>query len=811
MTVQITVPDWVVHRADNQTKRSTVYSVSVHPDGTRLATGGLDTKIRIWATSPILDAKASEEEESPRLLSTLARHTGAVLAVRWSHSGRYLASGSDDTVCFIWDLDASGMGGGMVFGSSETNLENWRPYKRLPAHESDVTDIAWSESDTYLGTVGLDSLAIVWSGSTFERLRSIRAHQGFIKSISFDPTEQFFATGSDDRKLKIWRTIDGGLEACITAPFTSSPSSTFFHRSSWTPDGANLIASNAMNGPVFVASVIKRLSWTSDVSLVGHENAVTVAACSPRLFRGANDSVSTIVALGSLDQSVSVWLTSCPRPLLVARDLFERGVMDLSWSSDGYTLYACSSDGQVASIVFTSEELGTVLPDQEVVSLRKAFGYVPKAPRTQQIDSTPLPARASMQVRPALTAVKPPAPGERLKQEITRNANGKRRIRPTLLAGEATPAEAFTNSNDTRNTNAILSQFPVSGGRTLGGEKRTASASETLMTLDPISAASTSANSISPVIQSILRESCELGVIDIRNATDAPCEIALLNSADQVQWVDFAESPCICVAGSNLFVAVALLNGGLIWYASRGPRLCSLMLGEPMIRLASMGNILAAVSTSRRMYRWNVIQRKALPGSIQLPQDVDILDFYVHTNGVPIVILSNGEALGLDSDKDAFRVVASRWLLNHSSASDPQSTAWEPVKRVEKQVNELPTLTAKMVSNHSDFKQAATLRHLEMRMTAAEMLESASEYRQAIHALAGQLAEQGIRNQAEELLRSLLGPIYFKPESHTEWNPFVCGMAKRELLSSILTVMSTHRALTELVQHVQTLLDAVMS
>ena len=76
--VQITVPDWVVHRADERSKRTTIYSLSVHPDGTRLATGGLDTKIQIWATAPIQD----EDVQAPRLLCTLARHTGAVLAVR---------------------------------------------------------------------------------------------------------------------------------------------------------------------------------------------------------------------------------------------------------------------------------------------------------------------------------------------------------------------------------------------------------------------------------------------------------------------------------------------------------------------------------------------------------------------------------------------------------------------------------------------------------------------------------------------------------------------------------------------------------
>ena len=35
----------------------------------------------------------------------LAFHTGTVMSVRWSHSGRWLASGSDDSAIMIWDFD----------------------------------------------------------------------------------------------------------------------------------------------------------------------------------------------------------------------------------------------------------------------------------------------------------------------------------------------------------------------------------------------------------------------------------------------------------------------------------------------------------------------------------------------------------------------------------------------------------------------------------------------------------------------------------------------------------------------------------
>lgn len=122
---------------------------------------------------------------------------------------------------------------------------------------------------------------MIWCGYTLERLRKLDQHQGFVKGVCWDPVGEFLATQSDDKTVKIWRTTDWGLEAEIAKPFEDSPGSTFFRRLSWSPDGAHITASNAMNnnGFVFVAAVIARNTWTSEISLVGHENTVEVAVC----------------------------------------------------------------------------------------------------------------------------------------------------------------------------------------------------------------------------------------------------------------------------------------------------------------------------------------------------------------------------------------------------------------------------------------------------------------------------------------------------------------------------------------------------
>ena len=780
MTVKVVVPDWVVHRADDRSKRTTVYSLAAHPDGSRLATGGLDTKIRIWATSPMLHEKESERPDCDRLLCTLARHTGAVLVVRWSHSGRFLASGSDDTVALIWELDPSGMGTGLAFGSTERNVEHWRPHRRLPGHESDVTDLAWSEQDEYLATVGLDSLVMIWSGDTFERLRTIQGHQGFVKGVAFDPVDQFLATASDDKTVKIWRTSDWGLEKSVSEPFRTSPSSSFFRRPAWSPDGANLLTANAMNGPVFVSTAIKRLAWSFDTSLVGHENAVVVVAFSPRLFRGVNgQEVSTVVALGSQDQSVSVWITGLPRPVLVARDVFERHVMDLSWSADGYTLYACSSDGSIALFTFTPDELAETLPDTTLTQARESYGFVRKT-RATHAPQAALPMRAGTAERPRMLtarkgkAPRPPAPPARLTQQITINKDGKRRIRPTLLDADGLPTETLDTADSSHNRKlptldddpvplAKLQRADGQLGRTLGGDLDRGRSGPSRALGVPLAANGAPLCIEPPTVLSVLRQACADVTVEARNhePDSGVSEMSLLDGAGRVLWLDYVAFPVVLATATRAFVAVALSDGSLVWYSRRGRRLATLQLDAPCAQLQGEGVHLAAVTCASELVHWDVLAEREVHRAVRLPCGGEQLHLFKLINGVAALVVGQ-QAFAFDPRKMAFVCICSAWHLQHSECWDARHGAGagrEPVGYIEGEVNALITRNDPDATD-AMHRTVATIRHLETRMAAAALLDSPAEYRQALHALAKKLADERLEAQAEDLIRMLLGPLY---------------------------------------------------
>ncbi|KAJ1972443.1 HIR complex subunit [Dimargaris xerosporica] len=389
-------PEWIQHE-DDKGKRTSIFSLSVHPNGNRLATGGLDTKVKIWNTEPVLRKDAETDLGVPKLLAAMGLHNGTVLCLAWSNGeGRYLASGSDDNIVLIWELDtnaADGFGSayGNLNGLGNSNVENWKAIKRLVGHESDVTDVAWAPENQYLATCGLDNFVFIWDGTNFERLKKLDCHQGFVKGLTWDPIGKYLASQSDDKTLNVYKCLDDWkLETRVKLPFETSNNVTLYRRPSWSPDGSFIATANAAERSIQIAAIVSRDKWKSEISLVGHAAAIETVKFNPVLFKpsDSDDSALTedqsrqqytsICAVGSQDRSISVWTTRDQRPISVAEGFFAHNVLDLDWSPDGLTLYGCSYDGSIVALSFEEVEFGCAISMDEKVQLMSKHGYKQK-------------------------------------------------------------------------------------------------------------------------------------------------------------------------------------------------------------------------------------------------------------------------------------------------------------------------------------------------------------------------------------------------------------------------------------------------
>ena len=493
------------------------YSVTINNDGTRIASGGLDGNVKIWdtatilgftklSTAPMKNSKSDSvttpqvdslpDESLRRPLCSMSRHNGVVTTVKFSPDGRFLASGSDDKICLIWEKDEEQANRPKQFGVEEADLEHWTVRKRLVAHDNDIQDIGWSPDGSLLVTVGLDRSIIIWNGMTFERIKRYDIHQSMVKGIVFDPANKFFATASDDRTVRIFRyykklndlnNYEFQMEHIVMDPFKKSPLTSYFRRMSWSPDGQHIAVPNATNGPVPSIAIISRGNWATDISLIGHEAPCEVCSFSPRLFdTGSKDKdhqFSTVLATAGQDRTLVVWSTATSRPLMVAEEIVSNSITDMCWSPDGRTIYFCCLDGSITCIHFEENELGKVVSEDTIVEQLHRYGadrettVFPESTEQLELEDiaekmllpkagqpTPQLVKSKETMNPVTSVVEKPQPSapvetkqqstatksklKTLSQNITITKGGKKRVAPLLVSSSSNNAkQTFTSTS----------------------------------------------------------------------------------------------------------------------------------------------------------------------------------------------------------------------------------------------------------------------------------------------------------------------------------------------------------------------------
>ncbi|OVA05979.1 WD40 repeat [Macleaya cordata] len=380
-------PNWIRHEGMQ------IFSIDIQPGGLRFATGGGDHKVRIWNMK--CAARELENDKSTQgLLATLRDHFGSVNCVRWAKHGRYVASGSDDQVILIHERKPGS--GTTEFGSGEApDVENWKVVMTLRGHTADVVDLNWSPDDSILASGSLDNTVHIWSMSNGICTAVLRGHSSLVKGVAWDPIGSFIASQSDDKTVIIWRTSDRSLVHRTDGHWAKSLGSTFFRRLGWSPCGHFITTTHGFQKPRHSAPVLERGEWSATFDFLGHNAPVIVVKFNHSMFRknltetqelkaapvgwsngdskgAAKESLPyNVIAIGSQDRTITVWTTAGARPLFVAKHFFTQSVVDLSWSPDGYSLFACSLDGTVATFHFEVKELGHRLTDAELDELKR--------------------------------------------------------------------------------------------------------------------------------------------------------------------------------------------------------------------------------------------------------------------------------------------------------------------------------------------------------------------------------------------------------------------------------------------------------
>uniref|UniRef100_A0A8C8Y0R6 Protein HIRA n=1 Tax=Panthera leo TaxID=9689 RepID=A0A8C8Y0R6_PANLE len=800
-------PTWVNHNG------KPIFSVDIHPDGTKFATGGQGQdsgKVVIWNMSPVLQEDDEKDENIPKMLCQMDNHLACVNCVRWSNSGMYLASGGDDKLIMVWKR-ATYIGPSTVFGSSGklANVEQWRCVSILRSHSGDVMDVAWSPHDAWLASCSVDNTVVIWNAVKFpEILATLRGHSGLVKGLTWDPVGKYIASQADDRSLKVWRTLDWQLETSITKPFDECGGTTHVLRLSWSPDGHYLVSAHAMNNSGPTAQIIEREGWKTNMDFVGHRKAVTVVKFNPKIFKKKQKNGSSAkpscpyccCAVGSKDRSLSVWLTCLKRPLVVIHELFDKSIMDISWTLNGLGILVCSMDGSVAFLDFSQDELGDPLSEEEKSRIHqstygKSLAIMTEAQlstavienpemlkyqrrqQQQQLDHKSASARETS----SATSVAGVVNGESLedirknllkKQVETRTADGRRRITPLCIA------QLDTGDFST----AFFNSIPLSGS--LAGTMLSSHSNPQLLPLDSSTPNSFGASkpSTEPVATAGARPAGDTVSKDSVNATSTPA----------------ASSPSVLTTPSKIEPMKA--------FDSRFTERSKATPGAPALTSVT------PTTVERDVHRQVVVVKEESLHSILAGSDMTVSQILLTQHGIPVMNLSDGKAYCFNPSLSTWNLVSDKQdslaqCADFRSSLPPQDAMLcsGPLAIVQGRASTSGRQAARLFSVPHVVQQETTLAYLENQVAAALTLQSSHEYRHWLLLYARYLVNEGFEYRLREICKDLLGPVHYSTGS--QWESTVVGLRKRELLKELLPVIGQNLRFQRLFTECQEQLD----
>jgi len=158
------------------------------PDGSRLAGGFSNGRLRLWRTSDWM------------LERSWIGHSGQARAVTFAPNGTQLASTGDDGAVTLWAVPAA-------------------EFIRTMIHSGGASTLAFSPEGASLASGGSDHMINLWNPDTSGLLRTLVGHDGPVLTIVFAPDGGTLVSGGQypDFTIHRWNPADGQPVAPLTA------------------------------------------------------------------------------------------------------------------------------------------------------------------------------------------------------------------------------------------------------------------------------------------------------------------------------------------------------------------------------------------------------------------------------------------------------------------------------------------------------------------------------------------------------------------------------------------------------------------
>lgn len=294
----------------------------------------------------------------------LVGHKGWVTSIATTYEQSNLViSSSRDKQVMVWELTPDGESCGYA-------------RKALHGHGEPVADVMISSDGQFALSGSWDKTARLWDLNTGATVRTFQGHKKDVNSVAFSPDNRQIVTGSRDKTIKLWNTLAECKYTMTEDMHTDWVSCVRFSPSAKQP----LIVSAGWDKLVKVWNLNNCKLRTNLAGHTGVLYTVTISPDGSLCSSGGKDGTAMLwdvndgKHLYSLDSGSTInsltfspknyWLCAATDTSIKVWDLENKNVLDelhssnppksgipwcvsLTWSADGSTLFAGSTDGNI--------------------------------------------------------------------------------------------------------------------------------------------------------------------------------------------------------------------------------------------------------------------------------------------------------------------------------------------------------------------------------------------------------------------------------------------------------------------------------
>ncbi|OUC49136.1 putative WD domain, G-beta repeat protein [Trichinella nativa] len=256
-----------------------ISAVRFSPNGRWLASASADKLIKIWGA---LDGKFEK---------TIVGHKLGLNDVCWSEDSHLLCSASDDKTLKVYDYS----------GFDETlriwDVSTGTLISTLAAHPDPLTAVHYNRDGSLICTSSYDGAIRIWDANTGECVKSLIDEDNTpVSYAKFSPNGKYILAATMDSVIKLWDFSKG---KCLKQ-YSGHKNEKYCIVANFSVTGGKWIVSGSEDGMVYIwnlqsKEIVQKLS--------GHTDVVLCTACHP---------TENLIASGALenDKTIKAWISN---------------------------------------------------------------------------------------------------------------------------------------------------------------------------------------------------------------------------------------------------------------------------------------------------------------------------------------------------------------------------------------------------------------------------------------------------------------------------------------------------------------------